>query len=182
MQRQLVSQSGEPLGEVADIAVDLPVGRAVYLLVQPASDAAAPGLLYAVPPQVVSREPDKDALVLKADRGCFLAGPRFAKEFMTELCRPELAASVERHYGILAKATVASPRTDQEIVQAIVAEIVRSDRFYSSRDVKITATKGRVKLAIGVKNEKRKQLLVAAAARVVGATNVEAEVDLPAKP
>ena len=182
VQRQLVGQSGEALGEVADVAVDLPVGRAVCLLVQPAGDAAAPGVLYAVPPQAVSRQPDKAALVLKADRACFLAGPRFPKEFMTELSRADFVASAQQYYGVQAKSTAVAARTDQEIVQAIVAEIVRSDRFYSSRDVKITASQGRVKLALRVKNDKRKQLLLAAAARVVGAATVDADLDLSARP
>ena len=99
VRRQLVSENGGLLGQIADVALDLPVGQAVYLLVEPAADAGASGVLYAVPLKAFSRGPDGRPLVLNTDRAHFLAGPHFQKEFGSELCRPEFGAAVQRHYN-----------------------------------------------------------------------------------
>ena len=72
-----------------------------------------------------------------------------------------------------ANAPAALIRSDEEITRAVVTEIVRNDSYFSIRDLKITTSNGRVTLASRVKNEKQRQQLVAAAARVVGAENVE---------
>ena len=203
VQQQLLSQSNQPLGQVADIVVDLPVGRLVYLLIQPAAGGEAQGVLYAVPPQSVRPDAMGQALVLKCDQTHFLAGPHFRKEFGTELSRPEFAAAVQQHYNLQAAATdakdstrqqvsarreaadVTAPtvpvRSDQEITRAVVSEIVRDNHAFSTHDLKITTSNGRVTLASHVKNEKQKQMLVAAAARVVGMANVDAQIETPSK-
>jgi osmotically-inducible protein OsmY len=63
-------------------------------------------------------------------------------------------------------------KSDQETTQAVVMEIVRIDRAFPTRELKITSANGRVTLRGRVKNDKQTQQLAAAAARVVGPENV----------
>jgi sporulation protein YlmC with PRC-barrel domain len=107
--QQLLSQSNEVVGQVEDIMVDLPVGRVVYLVVQPTAGAGSAGILYVVPPQSVLPDATGRALVLNADQAHFLAGPRFQKQYWTELSRPELAAAVQQHYRLQASAAISTP-------------------------------------------------------------------------
>ena len=82
-------------------------------------------------------------------------------------------------YNLLAAAQNAPPPSDREITQAVVAEIVRNDRFYTMRDLKITTSNGRVTLASHRKSERQTQQLVAAASRVVGAAKVDNQLATP---
>jgi len=177
--QRLLAQSHEPLGEVEDVVVDLPAARIVYLLIRPAASAGSEGVLYAVPPQLVRPDATGPALVLKTDPPHFLAGPHFQTVYWTEMNRPEFAASVHQHYNLLAAAQNAPPPSDREITQAVVAEIVRNDRFYTMRDLKITTSNGRVTLASHRKSERQTQQLVAAASRVVGAAKVDNQLATP---
>ena len=193
--QELRSQDNEPLGLVEDIVVNLPAGRALYLLIKPTTAAEVQKALYAVQPQSVQPDATGHALVLRASQAHFLAGPHFQQEYRTELCSPEFAVAVRRHYAqqeapaaphpappaqasasseaSAANSQPAPIRSDEEITQAVVTEIVRNDSYFSIRDLKITTSNGRVTLASRVKNEKQRQQLVAAAARVVGTENVE---------
>src|SRR5207244_1124358 len=90
--------TGETLGRIQDLMVDLPVGRAVYLVVQPAADTN--GVLYLVPPSAVKWQANGKALTLAASKERFLAGPHFSKSFWTDMVQPELATSVYKYYTI----------------------------------------------------------------------------------
>jgi osmotically-inducible protein OsmY len=70
-------------------------------------------------------------------------------------------------------------RTDQQITAAIATEIVRINNAFPTRDFKITTTKGHVTLTGRVRTESQKQQLGAAAARVVGAENVDNQLNPP---
>jgi sporulation protein YlmC with PRC-barrel domain len=191
--QRLLSQNGQPLGQVEDIMVDLPVGRVIYLVIQPAGGADSLNIRYLVPPQAVRADTTGPALVLKADQAHFLAGPHFQKEYWTDLSRPDLSTAVLQHYDLQTapnqpdskaqpavaplvtlgtSSQIAPARSDQEITQSVVTEIVRNDNAFPTRELKITTSNGRVTLAGRVKNEKQKQQLATAAARVVGAENV----------
>jgi len=193
IQQSLLSQSGQPLGEVEDLMLDLPVGQIVYLVIRPAGGADAQIARYLVPPQAVRADTSSRGLKLQADQAHFLAGPRFQKEYWTDTSRPELRAAVLQHYrpqaasgqpdttrepvrprleSAPATSQVASARSDRETTQAVVTEIVRIDSAFPTRELKIAASNGRVTLSGRVKNGKQTQQLVAAAARVVGPVNV----------
>ena len=192
---RLVSRTNEPLGQIEDIMVDVPVGQIAYLVIQPAAGTGSPSTLYVVPPQSVRIDATGPSLALKADQAHFLAGPHFQRDFWTDMARPELVAAMLQHYDLQPEAsdqpdptrqpartrieTPGAPsqappaRTDQEITTAIVTEIVRNDHAFPTREFKITTTQGRVTLTGRVRNENQKQQLGAAAARVVGAENVD---------
>jgi sporulation protein YlmC with PRC-barrel domain len=94
----LLSQANEPLGQVKALMVDLPEGRAVYLVIEPAT---GPGTHYYVVPSL-SVQPDtaSRALRLKADQAHFMAGPRFQKEFWTDMAFPDFATAIIKYYNL----------------------------------------------------------------------------------
>jgi osmotically-inducible protein OsmY len=59
-----------------------------------------------------------------------------------------------------------------------VTEIVRIDNAFPTREFTITTSAGRVTLAGRVKNNKQKDQLAAAAARVVGEVNVVNQLEI----
>ena len=197
----LVSRTNEPLGQVEDIMVDVPVGRIAYVVIQPAAGTGSLDNLYVVPPQAVRLDAPGRSLVLKADQAHFLAGPHFQKDYWTDMARPELMAAMLKHYDLQAgvsaqpdptrqpvRALIETPgapsqappaRTDQQITAAIATEIVRNNNAFPTRDFKITTTQGHVTLTGRVSTESQKQQLGAAAARVVGAENVDNQLNPP---
>lgn len=192
---RLVGRTNELLGQIEDIMVDVPVGRVAYLVIQSAANTGSLTNLYVVPPQSVRIDASGRSLVLNADQAHFLAGPHFQANFWTDTARPELEAAMLQHYDLQpavsgqpdptrqpvrarsetpgAPAQAPPARSDQEITVAIATEIVRNNSAFPTRKVKITTTKGHVTLTGRVRNENQKQQLGAAAARVVGAENVD---------
>jgi sporulation protein YlmC with PRC-barrel domain len=190
----LMGQASEPLGRIEDVMVDLPMGRIVYLLIQPGVGPDTQSVRYVVPPQAVHSDANGQALALKADQAQFLAGPHFQKEYWTDMSNPELAAAMMRHYALdaaalgqpdptrqPARASVAAAggpaqtapaQSDAEITKAVVTEIVRIDAAFSTREMKINTSAGQVTLSGRVRTNKQKAQLAAAAARVVGEVNV----------
>ena len=192
---RLVSRTDEPLGQVEDIMVDVPVGRIACLVVQSAAGTGSLSNLYVLPPQSVRLDATRRSLVLNADQAHFLAGPHFQRDFWTDMAQPELGAAMRQHYDLQpevsgqpdptrqpvlartetpgAPAQAPPARSDQEITVAIATEIVRNNNAFPTRNVKITTTEGHVTLTGRVRNESQKQQLGAAAARAVGAENVD---------
>jgi sporulation protein YlmC with PRC-barrel domain len=98
---QLVSSTNEVLGQVQELAIDLPGARLVYLVIQPAAGLDPLDNLYIVPPGSVVPGTFGQSLILSATRASFLAGYHFPKEFPTDMVFPEVAAAVYQHYGLL---------------------------------------------------------------------------------
>ena len=144
---RLVSRTQEPLGQIEDIMVDVPVGRIAYLVIQPAAGVGSNSNLYVLPPQAIRHAASGRSLVLETDQAHFLAGPHIQQDFWTEMSRPELLAAMLEHYSLQpgasgqpdptrqpVRARIETPgapaqgspaRSDQEITQAVVTEIVR---------------------------------------------------------
>jgi osmotically-inducible protein OsmY/sporulation protein YlmC with PRC-barrel domain len=198
---RLLSPENETLGKVKDIMVDLLHGRIVYLVIEPAPNVAVQRELFALPPISVRPDPARRAILLAGERAHFLAGPRFPKEFWTDLVFPEMAVNVCRHYGLEAAvpaaltrsgseaatqslvAGVPTPqqRSDAEITQAVLSELLRNGAGFVRLDVTVTTRNGRVTLAGRAKDQKQKQEILAAAERVAGIGNVEDQLDAPGK-
>jgi sporulation protein YlmC with PRC-barrel domain len=196
----LLSNTHELLGHVVDIMVDLPLGRAVYLVVQPVSGGGQTNLLYVIPPVVAQSEAGGATLLLNSDRARFLAGPHFQSEFWTDMAFPELAAAVRTHYNLAclpaapeaqissarpessgAPAIASRGRSDKQITQAILAEIVHDAAGFRTISISVSTVNGKVRLAGKVKNEKQRKLLVLAAERVVGADDVDDQIETGAR-
>ena len=96
--RHLVSQAGEPLGQLEDMMVDLAGGRVVFLVVKPVAGPDPDKRLYVLPPASVHLDTNGDSLVLNASLARFIAGPHFSKEYWTEMISSDLAARVYQYY------------------------------------------------------------------------------------
>ena len=96
--RHLVSQAGEPLGQLEDMMVDLAGGRVVFLVVKPVAGPDPDKCLYVLPPASVHLDTNGDSLMLNASLEHFIAGPHFSKEYWTEMISSDLAARVYQHY------------------------------------------------------------------------------------
>ena len=97
----LLSQANEALGQVQDIAIDLPGGRALYLVIEPGPGLNSLDDLYLVPPASVHPGNSGRTLILDASRDHFLAGHHFPKAFPSDMVFPEVASAVYQHYGLL---------------------------------------------------------------------------------
>lgn len=177
----VVGQQGEPLGQIRDVMLDLPLAQAVYLVIEPPPDAAPAGTLYIVPPVLLQAKHDGALLVLSTSRAHFLAGPHFQKDFWSDLAFPELVVQLRHHYGLEQSAAVERTkptRTDQEITQAVLVAITQTPKVFNATHLVVTTLHGRVTLAGVVVNEKHRAMLHSAAAKVVGAENVEDRLEL----
>jgi sporulation protein YlmC with PRC-barrel domain len=190
--------SNETLGTLKDIMVDLPFGRIVYYVIEPVTSSSGQGDFYVVPPSAIRPGDSAGFLVLPVERARFLAGPHFQKEFWNDMALPALAAAVRQHYetglGPPAQARPvavtartpdrtpgASGRSDQEITQAVLTEIVRRTSGFMSIQIAVTTVNGRVTLSGNVKNEKQIKQIVSAAERVVGPANVDNRLEAGVK-
>jgi sporulation protein YlmC with PRC-barrel domain len=204
LKSRLISQNKEPLGDVEDMLVDLPVGRLVYLVINP-SAAKAQGERYAVPPQAVQFDASGGTLMLQASQEQFLSGPHFEKDYWTDMANPSLASSVYGHYGLPAFATATSDvnrepvqaraetpaagiaRTadsaDHETTQAVLREFVRG-KFADAKaanGITVLSSNGRVTLTGQVNNEQEKTAIGAMAERAVGSGNVDNQLQVGTK-
>lgn len=193
----IMGRGSERLGTIKDIVVDLPVSRLVYIVVCPAGNQNPADLLYLLPPSIL--QTDGETLRLDSDTARFIAGPHFGSQFWSDLAFPDLAAAVDKYYGLGAAgmatpATTAasverpngsappgSPRSDHEMTQAILGEIVNQTHGFTKLAIVVTANRGRVTLRGTVKNERQKREIVAAAERVAGPGNVDDQLETGAR-
>jgi sporulation protein YlmC with PRC-barrel domain len=193
--KPVFGSANEMLGQVQDMAVDLPVGRVVYVTIQPVAGPGTEGKLYVVPPAAVKVD-GSGKLLLPASRERFVAGPYFQKAFSTDILDRELVKSLYAYYlpraaapksdggqsavqaaaapGMPAPATVSAPAgSDSETTKAVMMEILNEGKVALRGDVQITTRRGRVKLAGTARNEREKQFVLEAARRVVGVAFVD---------
>lgn len=175
--KSLTGSSGRSLGQVLDLALDVPKANVVYVLVQSPSDR---GEMRVLPPTAVTVSPDGGSLTLATDEQRFLAGPKVPTRFWTQVTLPEFASSVYRHYGLPKRdadrsALTPTGRSDEQIRSAVLSEIVHSPSLAAARarDLNISVSNGRVTLSGVVNSEGARDDLVSFASRVVGAANVE---------
>ena len=175
----VVSQAEEQLGKVRDVMIDVPTAQVVYLVVEPEHAGPESPELYVVPPVSVQLDKGGARLILKGDRPHFLAGPRFPREFWSDLAFPELARTTGRHYGLepLPAKTAPEPAPpapdDYQIMRGILAEITHSADGMLNTRIQVGVVHGRVTLSGVLKDENQRKQIVTAAKRVAGAANVE---------
>ena len=176
-----------PLGQVKDVVMDVPQGILVYLIVEPAVGLGSPSDLYLVPPVAVS--PVGLRLTVALDKAKFIAGPRFQKEYWSDLSSATLANEVSTHYGLMLAAapapekpaTNAPVRSDREINQAVIVELARQAHGSGAQKLAVVTVNGRVTITGNVKNAEEKHAIIAAAERVAGKGNVEDRLETGGK-
>lgn len=185
---RLADRSNAHLGVVKELMLDLGKGRMVYVVVEPAKEAAAASELYVVPPVLIEPDGAEHRLVLAVERAKFLAGPGFQKVFWADVASPSLAEAVAGHFGLAitkpGPETVAEKeaRSDSAINQAIMTELVRQVRGLATIRVVVTTLHGRVTVTGRVKNEDQRRFVLEAAERIAGAGNVEDHLETGRKP
>ncbi len=190
--KPVLGSGNETLGQVQDVSIDLPMGRILYVTIQPASGRGTEGKLFLAPPAAFKWD-SSGKLSLPASREKFVAGPYFQKAFSTDLIEPELMKSIYAYYlphdgapksagdesspAVATQSTAPTPtvpaRPDSEITKAVMMEILNQGKVALRGDVQITTRQGRVKLAGMARSEKEKQCVVDAARKVVGAAFVD---------
>lgn len=98
---QVKSVSDADVGKISNMAIDLPAGRVVYVLLAPASDLNLGEALYALPPSVLTLSTKFDDTTFSADvdRQKLASGPHFGRSDWSRLTDPSFAGTVYSHYG-----------------------------------------------------------------------------------
>lgn len=91
----------EDMGKISNMAIDLPAGRIVYVLLSPAPSLDLGDALYALPPSLLTANKKYDDTTFSAniDRAKLAAGPHFNRDNWARLTDRAWAASVYSHYG-----------------------------------------------------------------------------------
>jgi len=188
--KPVFGSANEMLGQVQDVVLDLPVGRVVYVTIQPSAGHGTDGKLFVVPPAALNVD-GSGKLSLPANRERFVAGPYFQKAFSSDILDGELLKSIYSYYSPLPVAAQAKSgqtavpassvtqavtpipasapaRSDSEITKAVMMEILNEGKVALRGDVQITTHQGRVKLAGTARNEREKQCVLEAARKVAG--------------
>lgn len=89
----------QKVGDVYDVAVNLPAGRILYVILSPSSSMHLGNNLYALPPDAFTPGSDGKSLVSNIDQAKLSSAPHFAKNDWSKLANPAWAASVYQYYG-----------------------------------------------------------------------------------
>jgi hypothetical protein len=195
------NKANEHLGRIVNFMVDLPAGRVIFVVV---SLDGTENSLYAVPPSAMTIGSDRTALLagISQARMSQLAHPD--PYFWSQMTDPAWAVKVYRWYGLEpefadgpkpvetkqtppARTENSSPtpvlaqgKSDAEVTQVIVSAIMRDnlDDALAVKNLRVTTVNGRVVLSGKVKNAGQKQQILAAAETVVGAANLDNQLEL----
>jgi sporulation protein YlmC with PRC-barrel domain len=195
LEGNLLNPTGDLMGKVKDIMVNVPEGQAAYVIVEPERNLDAQDNLFALPPAALRLSESGKNLVLAAPRERFLGGPHYPRAYETDMCMPEFANSVYSHYGLQfgggnkvdpthvpVRAKVGSAETpttrqtgsDSELRRRFLTELVHEQSFKMTDcpEFRADARDGRLILSGRVKNQHVRVGLVAAAERCAGQGNV----------
>lgn len=95
----VINVQNAPLGKVNNLAVDLPAGRLVYVLLQPDSSLNLGNNLYVLPPQAFTWNTSHDRLESGITAQQLAAGPHFPSNQWPNLSDTTLASQAYQHYG-----------------------------------------------------------------------------------
>lgn len=172
------TQNGRRVGEVLDLVADIPKGELVYVVVSP---RRGDSVLYAVPPQKLKVQ--DGAIQLAVDEQHFLSGPKFPREFWTEMAMPRFASAVYKHYGLLAERNTGAGlrptgREDHQLRDAFLRHLVNDAAMPASRakDLIVSTDNGRLVLRGDVESNDAKRKIVSAAEAAAGKGNVVDEL------
>lgn len=96
---KLDNASNERIGKVEDLAIDLAMGRAVYVIVSPASRLNLGDNYLALPPSTLTWNADQKALNCDIPTDKLSGAPRFSTADWSNLSNPTFALQVYSYYG-----------------------------------------------------------------------------------
>lgn len=103
--------NNQKIGDVKHLAVDLPAGRVVYVIVSPdASLNLGKNNLYALPPDAFTPNADHTALNSNIDKDKLAAAPHFTSDNWAQLSDLSWASQVYQYYGKQAYFSSSAPQ------------------------------------------------------------------------
>lgn len=95
----VVTRSGEPIGSVSELMLDVRRGRIAYAVVAQGGFMGIAERLQPIPWRALALDEARHCLVLGADRAVFLAAPGFDKDHWPLDPEPGWHHALHRHYG-----------------------------------------------------------------------------------
>jgi sporulation protein YlmC with PRC-barrel domain len=98
---KVVNVQDQEMGKISNMAIDLPAGRIVYVLLGPDQSLDLGNALYALPPSLLTQNTKYEDTTFSAniDRAKLAAGPHFNRDNWSRLSDRAWAANVYSHYG-----------------------------------------------------------------------------------
>jgi sporulation protein YlmC with PRC-barrel domain len=91
--------SNEDIGKVENLMVNLPAGRAPFVILNPDSNLNLGNDVYALPPDAFTWNAEQKSLVSDLTRDKLAAAPHFEKDQLQRLSDPAYALKVYQYYG-----------------------------------------------------------------------------------
>ena len=91
--------NNQSIAKVNNVAVDLPAGRVVYIILTPGSNLNLGNNLLVLPPQAVTLSQDGKHLVTGVDQAQLASAPHFDKNNWPNLSDQNFASQVYQYYG-----------------------------------------------------------------------------------
>jgi len=91
--------NNEEFGKVDNVMIDLPAGRIVYVILNPASNLNLGNNLYALPPNALTLSSDRKNLVSDITKDKLAGAPHFTKDQWATISNPQFASKVYQYYG-----------------------------------------------------------------------------------
>jgi len=91
--------NNQALGEINNLAVDLPAGRVAVLTMAPASSFNLGNNVYPIPPQAFTLSQDQKNLVSNLDAAKLASAPHFAKNNWPNFSDQNYVAQIYQYYG-----------------------------------------------------------------------------------
>ncbi|MBL9187862.1 MAG: PRC-barrel domain-containing protein [Opitutaceae bacterium] len=200
----------EKIGSVDDLVIDLPAGRVVAVVVSSGGFLGLGDTMSAVPPTAFRLDGAPGRLQLDTTKDALRNAPRFQAGQWPDFGDADYTAGVYRAYNqepyasgqrnkpaaadntarnardrnrdTLTPTDQGSSAEDVAITQQIRKAVTSTDGFsVTARNVKIITVNGRVTLRGPVKTAEEKSQIAALAARVVGADNVDDQLEVVAR-
>ena len=96
---KVVNASGESLGEIKDIMIDVPSGRVAYAVLSFGGMLGMGNKLFAIPWQALQLDPENHRFILDVDQEQLKAAPGFDKDHWPSMADQHWASEIHSYYG-----------------------------------------------------------------------------------
>ncbi len=191
----------ETLGKVTDFVLDVESGRIVAVIVSTGSFLGIGGELSAVPPTALQFNPGRDILTLSATKVILDHAPHFKSEAWPDFAHIEYVGGIYRAYEMEPYFMTAADNTarnvrdrgdititpfdqgssqdDMATTTKIRKDVIAEKQLsVNAHNVKIITLNGKVTLRGPVKTTEEKRAITVIAERLVGARNVDNQLEV----
>ncbi|MEM6325721.1 MAG: PRC-barrel domain-containing protein [Bacteroidota bacterium] len=93
------NRTGEPLGEIKDLMIDVPTGRVSYAVLDFGGFLGIGNSYFAVPLEAFRPDTQEERLVLDVDKALLENAPGFDKDNWPQTSNDDFVRTVYEHYG-----------------------------------------------------------------------------------